>query len=326
MQDRLYMDNFNCSLSKKIIRIVLFALFGACITAGVVVLSAVPGTNRFFAAASGSDFELCTGYSDVAPAIASVQEESQAGKLIIGDSVCRQLFSDLQEQNPAYCIAGTYCTVGLTGQYMLANEFLKSHPDATDIYLVMRPQSLAEQLGSQKTYMYAVAPFVIADAVDALDDATQQEMRSLYWSYGMNRKAASLIVHSPMLAKLYLHKLETEHYAENFTQTGVSAIAVQYLDKLAQLCEEKQVKLHLLAVPLPDNEVSRYAVDNAVEQTKGTSVEALVAELCSTVVYCDETLFLDGQHFDLEQVDAEEVITWIQQENNDLLDLKLGAE
>jgi hypothetical protein len=142
----------------------------------------------------------------------------------------------------------------------------------------------------------------------------------------MNRMAASLIVQSPMLAKLYLHKLETEHYAENFTQTGVSAISMQYVDKLAQLCEEKQVNLHLLAVPLPDNEISRYAVDNAVEQTKGTSVESLIAELCSTVVYCDETLFLDGQHFDLEQVDAKEVITWIQQENNDLMDLKLGAE
>jgi hypothetical protein len=43
-------------------------------------------------------------------------------------------------------------------------------------------------------------------------------------------------------------------------------------------------------------------------------------------VYCDETFYLDGQHFDSEQIDFKEVITWIQQENDDLLDLNLGAE
>jgi hypothetical protein len=320
------MDNFNGKLSGKIIKTVLFVLFGLLIFAGVVVLSAIPGANQFFAAAAGADAELCSGYTDVAPAIAAVQEESQARKLIIGDSVCRQLFSELQEQNPDYCIAGTYCTVGLTGQYMLANEFLKSHPDATDIYLVMRPQSMSAQLDSQKAYMYAVAPFVIADTIEALDGETKNEMRRMYWRYGVNRLTASAIVNSPMLAKVYLNKLQTEHFVDSQPASGVSEISVQYLEKLAQLCEEHQVKLHLFAAPLPDNDVNRAMVDNVTAQTAGTAVEGLVQELCSTVVYCDETFYLDGQHFDSEQIDFKEVITWIQQENDDLLDLNLGAE
>jgi hypothetical protein len=255
-----------------------------------------------------------------------VQEESDARKLIVGDSVCQQLFSSLQEQNPEYCIAGTYCTVGISGQYMLANEFLKSHPDATDIYLIMRPQSVSAQLDSQNAYMYGVVPFVIAGAIDALDDVTLEEMREMYWSYGMNRVTAALIVNSPMLAKVYLNKLQTEHFVDNQPANGVSEISLRYLGKLAQLCEEHQVILHFLAIPLPDNQDNYDEVSNILEQTRGTDVERMVEAMCSTVVYCDETFFGDGQHFDSEQVDYKEVITWLQQENNDLLDLNLGAE
>ena len=48
-----------------------------------------------------------TGTTEIIPIIEQVQQNDSHTKLIIGDSVCYQLFNDLQPANDEYCIAGT---------------------------------------------------------------------------------------------------------------------------------------------------------------------------------------------------------------------------
>ena len=319
------MDNFsNVSKLDIVIRIFLF-IMGGFLTLGIVIaLSAIPITNRFFAALSGADFSLCSGYEDVSPAIEQVERKSEAHKLIIGDSVCKQIFTGLQADNPDYCIAGTYCTVGLSGQYILASEFLKTHPDATDIYLIMRPQSMSAQLDSQKAYMYAVAPFAVKGILEDLDEETIDDMRDMYWNYGIDKFSATLIVNSPMIAKVYLNKLQDEHFVENQPANGVSEISVFYLNKIKELCDDNQVDFHFLSVPVPDNVENHYMIDNIVEQTKESTVSQMIRNMCDTVIFCDENYFLDGQHLDSNKIQFGEVIQWLQQTDVKLRDLQLG--
>jgi len=83
-----------------------------------------------------------SGSADVRTFIQKVREDNEATKLIVGDSVARQLFEGLQEENPDYCIATCNQALTFAGQYLLIDSFLENHPNTTDVYLCVVPMSL----------------------------------------------------------------------------------------------------------------------------------------------------------------------------------------
>lgn len=77
------------------------------------------------------------GTASIIKMIDRAQESGSHTKLVLGDSVCYRLFRGLDETNDEYLMIGTNQAVGVTGQYLLADQFIENHENVTDIYLVM---------------------------------------------------------------------------------------------------------------------------------------------------------------------------------------------
>lgn len=316
------MDNFSVrTFMNYLLRAILFTIILCALVLGIFCLSGTTALKSLFCTITDSKEVIYCGYYNTLPSIERVQSDDNTTKLIVGDSICSQLFNPLREYNDTYCIAGDNRAILLSGQYILISEYLKTHPDATDVYLMLRPHNLASQLDSQTGYMYAVAPFVATDTLNNLDDSTINEMHDIYGSYALNKYFVKLMVNSPMAAKLYLNNLSTYHYVQTEAESGFSELSHQYLRNIITLCDSYDVELHFIAMPLGDTEINR----NHVEYLDGLIAESEFADVFDN--YCEQALyyapenFPDGFHFGGGNINLNDVVRDIVEETGELQDL-----
>ncbi len=62
----------------------------------------------------------------------------------------------------------------MSGQYILVEEFLKHHPQATDVYLSVIEDSLITDYETGYGYQYGVMPFAETDTLKLLDPETRE--------------------------------------------------------------------------------------------------------------------------------------------------------
>lgn len=195
------------------------------------------------------------------PHFARAREADDSTMLIIGDSIANQLFSGLQANNPQTAILTSNAALMITGQYLLAEEYIKNHPDATDIFLVIHPLPLTRTFDTEWGYRYAVMTYVETDTLDYLDKNTIDAMAGVYGAFFMRKSIVSLIEDSPVCRKLYLSYIDLNR--EDYIQETPFEIADQYVKKLYDLCLENQVELHVYPSP-----VTEYFRDQVMELSK----------------------------------------------------------
>ena len=67
------------------------------------------------------------GPDEIKPYLERTHYPDGTTKLIIGDSVCRQLFSHLQSTNTHIAMLGSNAGLTAAGQYIMAKEYLEHH-------------------------------------------------------------------------------------------------------------------------------------------------------------------------------------------------------
>ena len=199
--------------------------------------------------------------SGMLPYFERARETDNSTKLIIGDSIANQLFSALQENNPDTDILTTNAALMITGQYLLAEEYLQSHPDATDIYLVIHPLPLTRTFDMEWGYRYAVMTYVETNTIHLLDQNTLETIADVYGKFFMQKEIVNLIEDSPVCRKLYLSYISI--HREDYVQQSPFEIADQYVKKLYDLCLERHVTLHIYPSP-----VSEYFKDQVMDLAK----------------------------------------------------------
>ena len=237
-----------------------------------------------------------TGSDEIKPYIAKVQEQNGYTKLIVGDSVCHQMFNGLQEYNEEYCIVGSNAAITMAGQYILIEQFLENHEQVTDIYLIILPSALQSTFDTQYGYQYTVMPFVETDTLKLLDDNTIRQMESVYGKLFMDEKIVRLIDRSGFNRKVYLNELADRVKVKS--EGPVSNASVQYLEKIKMLCEAKGVSLHLLPGPFMDTEQRHTLVDDKIRTAyEETVLQDYFPDFLNQVQFYPEEQFADGIHF-----------------------------
>ena len=199
---------------------------------------------------SSSYVMMDNGVGDVMSFIDQVRAEDKTSVLIIGDSVCRQMFSGLADHNPAHCIAATNATVTMPGQYILAGEYLDSHPNATDIYLITSAASLSSSYDMLYGYRYAVAPFVETDTLYRLDDDTIRIIEKTYGSFFVNPSVLHVMDTSGICGKLYSNI--TLKYFPGYEPEDTYELSDRYVCAIQDLCRERGVNFYLYPTPVSD--------------------------------------------------------------------------
>ena len=188
------------------------ALFSAVmlVVVGIFFYLSMVGTTRaMIADLTDSAGFISTGFGsdEIEAHIAKVRTQDGTTKLIIGDSVCHQMFGGLQEYNDDFTIAGSNGGITMAGQYILAKEYLDNHSDVTDIYLIVLPDSFERTFDTTWGYQYTAMPFVETDTLKNLDEDTVQIMESVYGGFFMKPSVVHAIHLSGMSQKIYLNML-----------------------------------------------------------------------------------------------------------------------
>lgn len=235
------------------------------------------------------------------PYFARVREVNGSTRLIIGDSIANQLFSGLQAYNSKTDIVTANAALMITGQYLLAEEYMKNHPDATDIFLVIHPLALTRTFDTEWGYRYAVMTYVETDTIDYLDENTINAMSSVYGTFFLKKNIVNLIEDSPVCRKLYLSYININR--EDYVQESPFEIADQYVKKLYDLCVENMVELHVYSSP-----VSEYFKNQVAELSEGygnTWMSTKFPDYFNQIMFYSDAWSEDLSHFSGEYAERE---------------------
>lgn len=271
-----------------------FVLFG--IIAFLDYLSMQDDTRELFARWTDSLSYITenVGPAEITPYIDMVRAQDGTTGLIIGDSVCRQMFNGLRDNYPEFTVVGSNAALTMSGQYILAKEYLDNHPDATDIFLIVLPGALETTYDTSWGYQYAVMPFVETDTLKNLDADTIEIMQSVYGKFFMNKNVVNAIDKSAVNRKIYLNYLNK--YKESYAMSYRYELADKYIGKISKLCDEAGVNLHLYPCPVCENK-KEYVLGLAEEYKADSILSSINPDYISMVSYFSAEETIDGTHF-----------------------------
>lgn len=253
-----------------------------------------------------STFEPCKGIiarwtaseefmeeNEMLPYFDRAREEDQTVRLILGDSICNQLFTRLRAYNPETSFLATNAAFMVTGQYVLLEEYLKCHPETTEVFLVMHPMPLTRSFDVEWSYRYGVMAYVEADVMDYLDENTIDIMAGIYGRVFLRKEAVRLVEDSPLIRKLYLSYIYINR--ESYVQSSPFEIADQYVKKMYDLCQEHGARLHLYSSPV--SEYFREAVETLAGSYGETWMSSVYPDYFNDILYYPSEWTSDMSHF-----------------------------
>ena len=292
-------------MTKFLLRLAAFVLAALVLFAGVLGLSALGPFAEIFAKLTDSTGYSASASEEIGEHIRNVQTADGAHALILGDSVCWQVFGPFSLCNTDYRIDGSNRAVTLAGQYLLAKAFLDAHPDATDVYLIITPDSFSAGFDAGYGYQYAAAPFAAAGLLDGLDPDTRAELNAAYGAPFLTGTFARWADASPLVKKLYLNALEVWQPAAAGTGPLVP-LARRNLDNLETLCARHGARFHLLCAPLADSEDRRTAMADLEQAFRDAGLYERYSAYFTQAPWYDRGLFgEDGVHFDNATADMD---------------------
>lgn len=281
-------------LKRLYIKIILFCTVLTGFFVGLGVLSCLDGLNRIIAKVTDSSEYLYSGTEEITPYIESVREKNGYTKLILGDSVCHQMYNDLQQFNEEICIVGSNGAVTMTGQYILLHEFLENHNNVSDVWLILIPGSLERSYDRYYGYQYAVLPFAKENTIELLLPATKDKIKDAYGSFALYPMFTKIMNRSALARKLFFSY--TYNNCTAYDTDCVASISEQYICMMNSLCEKKGARLHLLPGPVADTEDTRKYMEIFTNVYNESELGRLFPEYCEQVCYYPSEFFKDGVH------------------------------
>lgn len=255
----------------------------------------------------------CEGFMDDSGMLPAFEQAGQSGgtatRLVIGDSICRQMFTQLQECNPDKSILATNAALMMPGQYLLAKEYLENHPETTDVFLVMHPLTLIRTFEMEWGYRYAAMTYVETDTFQYLDEKTREIMESAYGDFFLKKSTVWMIEKSPVCRKLGMSYLYFN--GEPYTQVHPFEIADPYVKALDELCREHGARLHLYSSPV--SEYYREEMETLKEDYAGTEMSRLFPDYMENLWYYPEEWAEDKSHFSGEYAEQDKLNEIIRQ-------------
>ncbi len=213
-------------------------------------------------------------------------------KVIVGDSVCKQIFNRFQSQNEEYCTLGSNAAISIVGDFLLAQTFLNTHENVTDVYLCLRSLTGSGVGYVPYSYQYLVIPFGKMGLLDEIDDATWTDMKQVYGSLFLQPQMIRFLDASNIARKLYINK---EHYSS----INEMEIAIRQLERLQKMTMERGIAIHVIHAP-----VSEQAIDDITSEKENfyaTCEDEVLCELMqkfyNDILYYPDDYFQDGVHF-----------------------------
>lgn len=278
-------------------KIFLFIVIFGLMLCALDYLSTLRKWDEILARWTGSEDYTNEAGREIVPLIEKVREEDGTTKLILGDSVCKQLFNgaedDLQQYNKDISIVGSNGAITMAGQYILAREYLEKHPETTDIYLFVLPESLARTFDRTLGYQYVVLPLQKTGTLQYLDTNTIEQLKEVYGRFALNKYFVKAVWKSSVNEKIYLNVLKNGAKSNSLV-CGMD-IADQYILKIRDMCQKREVNFYLYPCPMDVGRLNDW--DELNEQYENSQMYQYFPDFMKKVVFYPSEEFGDGVHF-----------------------------
>ena len=213
----------------------------------------------------------------------SMQRNEPSPVIVLGDSVARQIFNNKTENRPVDSLACNQA-IGLPGQFILLNNYVKAGNHVERVYLFLTPDSFANNLDQVYTYHYFLKPFYTAEYFPLLTDTVIRQIHKIPYYY-LSR---------------YPHIL-TSNWAPDFvskdkpTYRFISPVSAEYLVKMKELSIRHGFQLRVVATPV--NENSRQRMEEMKKEAATDNVQGELGDYFKSMLFLDPTEFgPDGVH------------------------------
>lgn len=279
---------------RYLLRCVAFGLLLFTVNIGIIFLSCVPPFDEKIGELTNSSSFQDYWKAETISSMEILHGNPNADKAILGDSVMVNFLRDLREENPDWCIANGNASFLLIGQYAMLNEFLDTHPNATEVYLILRPPSLGERLNGKYSYQFVVRPLANGPYREYLTEGTIKDIKNRFTPLGLSSGFEKIFDKSSVVRKLFLNLINEKYSLSHFVPSHETE---QYLPLMFEACEKRNIDLILLACPLADTAENRETERRMKLALEEDGLLGKMPYYFDSLLYYPPKLFGDGVHF-----------------------------
>jgi len=216
-------------------------------------------------------------------AIDKSKKKNNAKKVLLGDSVGKQMFDSMEDNDTVNSLTSNQA-ISMAGQYLLLNNYIKAGNRIDTAYVFFTPFSFANNLDQIYTYNYFVKPFYTSEYMAQMSPIVKNQIEKIPF--------ATIAHHPAILTSNWSPEYESDETPEF---SFLSPVSVEYLHKMSTLGKKNGFQLVLISAPvskkkrqdvasLHRDEIALY---NLEEEFKG---------YFENIMYLDESYFSDGTH------------------------------
>jgi hypothetical protein len=220
--------------------------------------------------------------------ISKSKQKKKAKKILIGDSVARQLFPNTTSNDTINSLACNQA-IGLVGHFILLNNYLNAGNKVDTVYMLFTPFSYNNNLNQIFTYQYFLKPFYKGEYLPLFTHTVNEQI---------NKIPYFKICQYPLIL--------TSNWAPDFISkdkaeyTFLSPVSVEYLIKIKELGVKNNFKLIFLPPLLSLSEKPNVDKMDRSEVAK-TNLDLEFENYFKGIIYLDDTNFVDGAHLKYPQ-------------------------
>ncbi len=221
--------------------------------------------------------------SEIYVSINKSKQKHSTKKLLLGDSVGKQLFDNVQDNDSITSLACNQA-ISIAGHYLLLQNYLNAGNLPEMVYLFYSPLSFQNNLDQKFTYNYFVKPFYNSEYSSEIDATVDKSLEKIQYKWLANYAPVKTSNWSPEIDESSKH------------QEFLSPISKDYLIKM--LDASKKYKFQLVIVPAPVSAANSKAVkDFWNDYTFDDKLAPLFRNYFKNVKIMNDDLFSDGTHF-----------------------------
>ena len=266
----------------------------------LAVLLVLTGQGIFWFCIIEQNIQIGNLAEEVYGAIEIAETKNTYAEVIIGDSVCRQLFlPEYQEENEDVCYMGTNQLITACGNYILLEKYIANNPQTKKVYYFIRPQSLAKDMDERLFYPYFVIPFCQQENMKYMEEETKKLLVEKFgYTFVYNRYVKQLLLSNKAPLNIYLKQYSNENESE---ANSMSEVSIVYLKRIVSLCNENDIELVMIATPLAGDE-NNYDWNIFRKEIEKYGFENIMADYLNHIIYIPNEYFTDGVHLQSDYV------------------------
>ena len=218
------------------------------------------------------------------------KQKKKVKKILLGDSVGNQLFSNKKNNDTVNSLACNQ-SIGMVGQFLLLNNYINAGNEVDTVYMLYSPFSFRNNLDQVYTYHYFLKPFYREEYIPLFTETINKQIHKIpYYSFCRNP-----IILTSNWAPDFISK-------DSIDFTFLSPVSVEYLQKIKELSIKQHFKL--IIIPPPTSLSKKQVIEkmNRDEITKANLAEEF-KNYFNSFIYLPDNNFTDGTHLMKPQVD-----------------------